>query len=47
MGNFIPVLNPELLIVIRDLPQEVKVNLSRYIKYALGIAEVVITGKIN
>ena len=47
VGNFIPVLNPELLTVIRELPQEVRVNLSRDIKYALGIAEVVITGMIN
>ena len=41
----VAVLNPELLTVIRELPPEVRANLSRDIKYALGIAEVVNTGQ--
>jgi hypothetical protein len=47
VGNFIPILNPELLNMIRETPAEVKDNLSRDIRYALGIAEIVITGEHN
>ena len=41
-SGVVAVLNPELLTVIRELPPEVQANLSRDIKYALGIEEVFI-----
>ena len=45
--DFEPVPNPELLEQIRNIPDDVRKNMSRDTKYGLEIAEVVMTGKLN
>ena len=45
--NFTPILNPELLKMIQEMPDKVKKNLSRDTRYGIAIAEVILTGTIT